>query len=69
MLKKRIIPILQIIDEKLVKSTKFKNHKYVGDPLNAVRIFNQKEVDEIIVIDVDNYQDKKKKLILNLLMI
>ena len=62
MLKKRIIPILQIIDEKLVKSTKFKNHKYVGDPLNAVRIFNQKEVDEIIVIDVDNYQDKKKKI-------
>ncbi len=49
MLRKRVIPILQIIDEKLVKSTKFKNHKYVGDPLNAVRIFNQKEVDEIIV--------------------
>ncbi len=50
MLRKRVIPILQIIDEKLVKSTKFKNHKYVGDPLNAVRIFNQKEVDEIIVL-------------------
>ena len=58
MLRKRVIPILQIIDEKLVKSTKFKNHKYVGDPLNAVRIFNQKEVDEIIVIDVESYQKK-----------
>ena len=60
MLRKRVIPILQIIDEKLVKSTKFKNHKYVGDPLNAVRIFNQKEVDEIIVIDVENYKKKKQ---------
>ena len=60
MLKKRVIPILQIIDEKLVKSTKFKDHKYVGDPLNAVRIFNQKEVDEIMVIDVNNYKNKNK---------
>ena len=56
MLKKRVIPILQIIDDDLVKSTKYKKHKYVGDPLNAVRIFNQKEVDEIIILDV------KKKL-------
>ena len=40
MLRKRVIPILQLNDEKLVKSIKFKNHKYVGDPINAVRIFN-----------------------------
>ena len=43
MLKKRIIPILQLKDDELVKSIKFKNHKYVGDPINAVRIFNEKK--------------------------
>jgi cyclase len=37
----------------LVKTVKFKDPKYVGDPLNAVRIFNEKEVDELIVIDID----------------
>ena len=52
MLKKRIIPILQLKDDELVKSIKFKNHKYVGDPINAVRIFNEKKVDEIAIIDV-----------------
>lgn len=35
-----------------MKSVKFKNHKYVGDPINAVKIFNQKEVDEIAIIDI-----------------
>ncbi len=59
MLKKRVIPILQIIDDDLVKSTKYKKHKYVGDPLNAVRIFNQKEVDEIIILDVKKNYSKK----------
>jgi cyclase len=36
-----------------VKSTKFKDYKYVGDPINAVKIFNEKEVDEIIIVDID----------------
>ena len=36
----------------LVKSVKFKDHKYVGDPINAVKIFNEKEVDEIIILDI-----------------
>ena len=62
MLRKRVIPILQVINEKLVKSYKYKNHKYVGDPLNAVRIFNQKEVDEIVVIDVEDYPQNEKKI-------
>jgi len=37
----------------LVKTRKFKDDKYVGDPINAVRIFNEKEVDELIVLDID----------------
>ena len=57
MLKKRVIPILQLNNDELVKSIKYKNHKYVGDPINAVRIFNEIQVDEIILLDV--FQSKK----------
>ena len=53
MLRKRLIPSLLIKNSKLVKTIKFKNPSYVGDPLNAIRIFNEKEVDEIIVIDIE----------------
>lgn len=53
MLKPRIIPVLLIRDKGLVKTVKFKNSKYVGDPINAVRIFNEKEVDELTVLDID----------------
>lgn len=48
----RVIPTLLIQDGGLVKSIKFKNHTYVGDPINAVKIFNEKEVDEIIILDI-----------------
>ena len=53
MLRPRIIPCLLIKDNGLVKSVQFKDHKYVGDPINAVKIFNEKEVDEIIIVDID----------------
>lgn len=53
MLRPRIIPCLLVHQKGLVKSVNFKNYKYVGDPLNAVRIFNEKEVDELIVLDID----------------
>lgn len=53
MLRPRIIPCLLVHDKGLVKSVHFKQHKYVGDPINAVRIFNEKEVDELMVIDID----------------
>ena len=46
MLKTRIIPILLLNDGGLVKTVKFSKDKYIGDPINAVKIFNQKEVDE-----------------------
>src|SRR3989337_3411111 len=49
----RIIPNLLIYKGGLVKSVKFKDYKYVGDPINAVRIFNEKEVDEIAIIDIE----------------
>jgi cyclase len=48
----RVIPTLLIQNGGLVKSIKFKNHKYVGDPINAVKIFNDKEVDEIVILDI-----------------
>jgi imidazole glycerol-phosphate synthase subunit HisF len=53
MLRPRIIPCLLIHKGGLVKTVNFKNPKYVGDPINAVRIFNEKEVDELIVLDID----------------
>lgn len=53
MLRPRIIPCLLIHNGGLVKTIQFGDPKYVGDPLNAVRIFNEKEVDELMVIDID----------------
>ena len=53
MIRARIIPCLLIHDGGLVKTAGFASPKYVGDPLNAVRIFNEKEVDELIVLDID----------------
>ena len=53
MLRSRIIPCLLIHNKGLVKTVKFNNPKYVGDPINAVKIFNEKEVDELIVLDID----------------
>jgi imidazole glycerol-phosphate synthase subunit HisF len=53
MLRPRIIPSLLVHDKGLVKTVKFKNPKYVGDPINAVKIFNEKEVDELAIFDID----------------
>ena len=54
MLRPRIIPCLLVKNKGLVKTVNFKQPKYVGDPINAVRIFNEKSVDELIVIDIDS---------------
>ena len=48
MLNPRIIPVLLVSNRGLYKTIRFKNPTYIGDPLNAVRIFNEKEVDELI---------------------
>jgi cyclase len=53
MLQPRIIPCLLVKNGGLVKTVQFAAPKYVGDPLNAVRIFNEKEVDELTVLDID----------------
>lgn len=53
LLRPRIIPCLLIHKNGLVKTLRFTDPKYVGDPLNAVRIFNEKEVDELIILDID----------------
>jgi cyclase len=53
MLRPRIIPCLLVQNGGLVKTTKFAAPKYIGDPLNAVRIFNEMAVDELMVIDID----------------
>lgn len=48
----RVIPVLLLENGKLVKTQRFSNPRYVGDPINAVRIFNEKEVDEIVLLDI-----------------
>jgi cyclase len=53
MLRPRIIPCLLIHKGGLVKTQAFKSPRYVGDPINAVKIFNEKEADELMVLDID----------------
>lgn len=53
MLRPRIIPCLLVKDKGLVKTVRFRRPTYVGDPINAVRIFNEKEVDELMLLDID----------------
>lgn len=54
MLNSRVIPVLLIDKGELYKTINFRNPKYVGDPLNTVRIFNEKEVDELIILDISS---------------
>tara|TARA_Y100001968_G_C19202976_1_gene640900 strand:+ start:35 stop:826 length:792 start_codon:yes stop_codon:yes gene_type:complete len=60
MLRSRIIPCLLIHKNGLVKTKQFDKPKYVGDPINAVKIFNEKEVDEIIILDIDKTAKNEK---------
>ena len=59
MLRPRIIPCLLLQDNGLVKTVNFKNPKYVGDPINAVRIFNDLQADELIFLDISASKNKK----------
>jgi imidazole glycerol-phosphate synthase subunit HisF len=58
MLNPRVIPCLLLKNDGLVKTLKFAKPKYVGDPINAIRIFNDKEVDELIVLDINASKEK-----------
>ena len=53
MLRPRIIPCLLVHEGGLVKTQRFRDPKYVGDPINAIKIFNEKEADELMVLDID----------------
>lgn len=69
MLRPRIIPCLLVHKKGLVKSIQFRDYKYVGDPINAVRIFNEKEADELMVVDIDATVENREpdyKMIQNL---
>jgi cyclase len=60
MLNTRVIPCLLLSNGRLVKTIHFENSKYIGDPINAVKIFNEKEVDELIVLDIDSSKRQTK---------
>jgi cyclase len=69
MLRPRITPCLLVHKAGLVKTVGFKTPKYVGDPINAVKIFNEKEADELVVLDIDatvNNVEPDYKMIANL---
>jgi cyclase len=59
MLRKRVIPCLLLQNRGLVKTKKFKHPKYIGDPINALKIFNEKQADEIIVLSIDKNRYEK----------
>ncbi|TMP36645.1 AglZ/HisF2 family acetamidino modification protein [Pseudoalteromonas rubra] len=60
MLNKRVIPTLLLDNTGLVKGRNFKKHKYVGDPVNAVKIFNDKEVDELAILDITATNENRR---------
>ena len=69
MLYPRIIPCLLVKNKGLVKTVRFKDPRYVGDPINTVKIFNEKEVDELAVLDIDATAENREpdyKMIENL---
>lgn len=59
MLRSRVIPALLLKNRGLVKTVKFNNPKYLGDPINIVKIFNDKEVDELVFLDITATNEKK----------
>ena len=59
MFRPRIIPVLLLKDNVLVKSTRFRQHRYIGDPINAVRIFNNHRADELIILDISASRNKQ----------
>jgi cyclase len=59
MLRPRVIPVLLMNAEGLLKTSRFSDPKYVGDPINAVKVFNEKEVDELVILDIDAWKNLK----------
>ena len=59
MYRARVIPCLLLSGERLVKTVRFKQPTYVGDPINAVKIFNDREVDELVMLDIGATRDRR----------
>ena len=59
MLRKRLIPVLLQKNKGLVKGIKFDNYKYIGDPINAIKILNDKQVDELVYLDIDATKENR----------
>ena len=59
MFRPRIIPVLLLKGKGLVKSMQFKNHQYIGDPINAVKIFNDLKADELVFLDISASVEKR----------
>ncbi len=59
MFRPRIIPVLLMKDGDLVKSKRFKNYRYIGDPINAIKLFNDLKVDELVLLDIDASIEKR----------
>ncbi len=59
MFRPRVIPVLLLKKLGLVKSIKFKNHRYIGDPINAVKIFNDKKADELVFLDINASRENR----------
>ena len=64
MLRPRLIVSLLLSNNALVKTINFKDPKYIGDPLNAVRIFNEKNVDELFIADIGVTREKKGQILI-----
>ena len=60
MLQARVIPVLLLRGKGLVKTIKYDKATYIGDPINAIRIFNEKEVDELVLLDIDASKNRSK---------
>ena len=59
MLRTRVIPVLLLRNESLVKTVRFGKYTYVGDPCNTVRVFNELEVDDLIFLDITATYEKR----------
>ena len=59
MFRPRIIPVLLLNNNSLVKSVRFKNYNYIGDPMNAVKLFNEFKADELVFLDIKASQQNR----------
>ena len=66
MFRPRVIPVLLLSGSGLVKTIKFKNPRYIGDPINAVKIFNDLKADELIFLDIESSKGKNNLLSLDI---